>query len=712
MYSPPDKEPLGIMSSMHRKTLSTKPLPSLAICLAALALLPASGAANAGNESAAETAATVAGQPSQSAPVGQAGLQIGSQAAAQAIQTQGLTQGLTQAARYDARYDGQIASAVQRWKYLTETRGLSYSDYASFITSYPGFPRESLLQTRAENALDEEAIAPQTLIAFFDAHPPVTNSGKARYALALSNMRRSEAFDWAREAWRGGEMSDPAEAYILGLFGSRLTADDHAARMDQLLWQRKAEAATRQIANLAPAQRSMAMARLALIQGETPTQAGVPVPSGALSDPGYVYNLARHYRIKRQMPRSINLLATRPQLSRPALDAELMVGEILRAAKAADARNTVAIASKIDDLFAPGEDISAKSFRLRDDYTTLMWAGGTNALWRLGDGRRAAPLFYRYGAAAQTPQTRSKGFYWAGLASKRAGNQSEANRYFELAAAYPARFYGQLALKELGRGMPNLAANVPATMPDPAAIDAFNAQPITQAVRHVAKGAPWRTGIQFYRTLARAADTEQEHVLVANLAREIGRRDLSVNVAEAAGADGLSQFTVQGFPVLPLPQGADFTLTHAITRQESQFAQNAISHAGARGLMQLMPGTAREEARFAGVSYMSASLINDAQYNVRLGSNHIERLVSRYNGSYPLAFAAYNAGPGNVNKWLRANGDPRTGAISWTEWIERIPFFETKNYVARVVENAAVYEHLYPERTPYNRARMAHEFLR
>src|SRR5690606_2137240 len=152
-----------------------------------------------------------------------------------------------------------------------------------------------------------------------------------------------------------------------------------------------------------------------------------------------------------------------------------------------------------------------------------------------------------------------------------------------------------------------------------------------------------------------------------------------------------------GYPRLETPAGTDWTLVHAIARQESQFAQNAISHAGASGLMQLMPATAQEEANKAGIRYMSASLIDDPGYNMRLGSNHIQRLLTRYGGSYPLAFAAYNAGPGNVNKWLRQNGDPRTGAISWIDWIEQIPFYETKNYVTRVLENAVVYENLYPE---------------
>ncbi|WP_379550899.1 lytic transglycosylase domain-containing protein [Qipengyuania sp. DGS5-3] len=607
----------------------------------------------------------------------------------------------------------EAARAVEQWERLIATENLSFESYAGFIMQNPGFPQQSRLQRRAEGALDSEPVSQERLIQFFEANPPITNSARARYALALANTRRPEAFEMARAAWRGGSMSSPAEAYLLGLFGSRFSDDDHTARMDALLWQRDAEAATRQIINVPTAQRDLAMARLALIQGETPSAAGLTVPDGASADPGYVYNLARHYRTTRQVNRAASLLANRPEFARLPHNEEALVGEMLRAARSAGSDTAARIASKIDDLFEPGEDISKKSFRLRDDYTSLMWLGGTKALWNLGNGNRAAPLFYRYGAAAQTPQTRSKGFYWAGLASQRAGNTGEAERYWQMAAAYPERFYGQLAINKLGGTMPDLIAAEAPGEPTTEQRVAFNQQPLTNAVRHVARGAPWRTGIRFYRAIAQAADTPEEHQLVAELAIATGRRDLAVNVSEAAGADGLGQlFVAQGFPELPLPQGANFTLTHAIARQESQFAQNAISHAGARGLMQLMPGTAREEARFAGISYMSANLINDAQYNLRLGSNHIDRLMRRYNGSYPLAFAAYNAGPGNVNKWLRRNGDPRTGSISWVEWIEKIPFFETKNYVQRVVENAAVYEHLYPERTVYGQPRMAHEFLR
>ena len=481
--------------------------------------------------------------------------------------------------------------------------------------------------------------------------------------------------------------------------------------MNALLWQDDREAAIRQLVLTSPASREMFTARLALVNDTSPSAAGVPTPADAQSDPGFVYNMAHYYRTSRQLYSAIDLLANRPAFTRPAYDPEAFVGEALRAARGAGSQPAVQIASRVDDLFEPGADISTMSYRLRDDYTSLMWLGGTKAMRNLGDDRRAAGLFYRYGAAAQTPQTRSKGFYWAGLASQRAGDSESATRYYEMAAAYPDRFYGQLAIGKLGRQV-TFPAQGTSAQASPQERAAFMQAPLTRAVTEVARDAPWSTGIQFYKEIAAQANTPAQHAMVADLARDIGRRDLAVNVAEAAAADGHNEFIQQGFPVLQTPYGVDWTMVHAIARQESQFAQNAVSHAGARGLMQLMPGTAREEAGKQGRSYMSASLISDPGYNVQLGNGYFARMMDYYGGSYPLAVAAYNAGPGNVNKWIRANGDPRTGAVDWVTWIEEIPIYETKNYVQRVLENAATYEELYPDKAPYGHPRTVAQFLR
>jgi soluble lytic murein transglycosylase len=312
-------------------------------------------------------------------------------------------------------------------------------------------------------------------------------------------------------------------------------------------------------------------------------------------------------------------------------------------------------------------------------------------------------LFYRYGAAAQTPGTRSKGFYWAGRAMAQAGDTAGANRYFEMAARYAEYFYGQLAMERLGRPLPNFNT-MPQARPTSAERAAFNARPITRAVRDVARGADWRTGVQFYREISEQARSEADHVLVADLAREIGRRDLGVILGQSAHAEGYSNFGRIAFPEMPVPPGANWVMDHALARQESQFAQNAISHAGARGLMQLMPGTAREQAGKMGLSYNMDSLISDPNYNVRLGDGYFGRMMDYYGGATPLAVGAYNAGAGNVNKWLRANGDPRTGTIDWIDWLERIPIYETKNYIQRVLENAVVYQSMNPQRSFYRGA--------
>jgi soluble lytic murein transglycosylase len=604
-----------------------------------------------------------------------------------------------------AQAPGRMAQGVSQWQQLTASKNYSFNDYANFLLYYPGFPDADKLQGFAEDRLRSEGVANDRLVAFFDKYPPVSNFARARYAVALMAARPQSAFDVARAAWRGGEMDSAAESSLLAVYGARFTQDDQDARMDALLWQRAADGAARQISRVTPAKVPVFQARLAILQGGD----GFTVAPGAMSDPGYLYNRSRELRTEGNAQAAVQLLANHPPLTSLPADQGAWVTELLTVARLGGGADAVKIASTIDQAFAPNTRISDEPYKLRDDYTSLMWLAATKA-WQLSDPAAAAPLFYRYGYAAKTSPTRSKGLFWAGLAARAAGNQADAQRYLQLAAQYPDRFYGQLARERLGEP---LAFQPPPTVtPTPQERATFYAQPLTQAVTEVAKDAPWSVGIRFYREIADQADTLTDHVLVAQLARNIGRRDLAVILSNAADADGFSGFTSIGYPTLAAPAGTDWTMVHAITRQESQFANNAISYAGARGLMQLMPGTAREQAGKAGVQYLSASLVNDPAYNVLLGDGYFKRMLNYYNGSYPLAVAAYTAGPGNVNRWLAQNGDPRTGAIPWINWIEAIPIYQTKDYVQRVLENAVVYEALHPEKAPGGRPRSLGQFLR
>ena len=602
---------------------------------------------------------------------------------------------------------GNMAQAVARWKLLSANSRFTFYDYSSFLLTYPGLPEEDKLRGYAEAALDREAVDARQVAVYFDRFPPLTNPGRAVYANALYALGRPQAAEAARAAWRGGAMSDVAEATLLARIGPSLTLDDHDSRMDALLWAGAAAQADRELVYTSPARRATFAARLAMARGQDPGALAAP---DAQADPGYIYNRSRYLRTSGQTSSAANLLALRPRSTVLPREPRKWVAELLNVARSSDAGSAVRIATGSDDMFTPGTDVSRQSFAIRDDYTSLMWLGGTRALWSLGDGRRAAPLFHRYGTAARTPQTRSKGFYWAGRASAQAGDGAEATRYFQLAAQYPDQYYGMLALERLGLPLPPFTG-APSMVPTTDQRAGFNARPITQAVREVARESDWPTAVRFFREISDQAATEADHVMVADLARELGRRDLGVILGQSAQGDGLGNFQRISFPLIPVTAGSDWTMVHAISRQESQFAMNAVSHAGARGLMQLMPSTAREQAGKLGLAYDPQALTTDAGYNLTLGGGYYGRMMDYFGGSYPLAVAAYNAGAGNVNKWLRLNGDPRTGGVGWVEWVEKIPIPETRNYVQRVLENAVVYEAMNPQRASYKGANPLSHFL-
>ena len=242
---------------------------------------------------------------------------------------------------------------------------------------------------------------------------------------------------------------------------------------------------------------------------------------------------------------------------------------------------------------------------------------------------------------------------------------------------------------------PYEAPNIP-----PEARKAFYSNEVVRAAQYFGTVGARSDQSIFLRQVANLASTDIDHALGAELARTLSRPDLAVMVGRSALLNGISDYNSTGFPTVGIPAASSdsWVIAHAIMRQESQFDGALISRAGARGMMQLMPGTAREQAGKLGLAWDSGMLLSSSDYNIQLGADYFERLHRQY-GSYPLAIAAYNAGGGNVNKWLAANGDPRTGAVDWVDWIEAIPFDETKRYVQHVLENAVVYDLINPTRS-------------
>jgi soluble lytic murein transglycosylase len=303
-------------------------------------------------------------------------------------------------------------------------------------------------------------------------------------------------------------------------------------------------------------------------------------------------------------------------------------------------------------------------------------------------------MFDRYARAGRSLQVQTKGYYWAGRAALAAGRFQEANAYFQRAAAYPDLFYGQLALERLGRSVAPPPQALPQYVTTSVQRTAFNNRRLVQATRLLGQQGRSAEQALFVRALAESLDNDTERNLAVELGQQIGRQDLAVWTSRMARVKGSSFYVRQAYPTLRASvSGELWSLAHGISRQESSFDPYAVSHAGARGLMQLMNGTAREQAGKMGVGYDSYRLISDPNYNVMIGSAYFNRLLNNWNGSVPLAVAAYNAGSGNVRKWIDRYGDPRS-QVDMLKWIETIPYTETRAYVQRVIENSVVYDSL------------------
>jgi soluble lytic murein transglycosylase len=306
----------------------------------------------------------------------------------------------------------------------------------------------------------------------------------------------------------------------------------------------------------------------------------------------------------------------------------------------------------------------------------------------------AQAMFDRYARAGRSLQVQTKGNYWAGRAALGTGQFQTAGDYFQRAAAYPDLFYGQLALERLGRGVPPPQAALPQYTTTSVQRAAFDSRRLVQAVRLLGQQGRSSEQTLFVQALARSLDNDVERNLALQLAQQIGRQDLPVWVSRMARIKGSSFYVRQAYPTLSASvSNSLWSLAHGITRQESSFDPYAVSHAGARGMMQLMVGTARDQADKLNVGFDSYRLITDPNYNVTLGSAYFQHMLDVWNGNVPLAVASYNAGSGNAGKWVREYGDPR-GQVDVVEWIEAIPFDETRSYVQRVIENSVVYDSL------------------
>ena len=326
------------------------------------------------------------------------------------------------------------------------------------------------------------------------------------------------------------------------------------------------------------------------------------------------------------------------------------------------------------------------------DRIDAQFTAGWIALRHLDDAAAARAHFAAILELGSRALSVSRGAYWLGRAEEALGNDGAARAAYTRAAEYPVAFYGQLAMDRLGRGA--LDAAYPA--PTDADRAAFAANEFARAITRLeATPHGWRART-LYRHLARRVPTAGQAALLTAMAERAGQYRLSLQMGKTALARGLPAVAL-AFPTGAIPDDAPMSdtgraLAYAIARQESAFDREAVSGAGARGLLQLMPATAKEVAGWMDLPYSRERLTSDPGYNAALGARFLSRLLDRFDGSYVLTAAAYNAGPTRAIRWRNAYGDPAGApADEVVDWIERIPFSETRNYVQRVMENYQVY---------------------
>ncbi|MEP6059257.1 MAG: lytic transglycosylase domain-containing protein [Nitratireductor sp.] len=579
------------------------------------------------------------------------------------------------------RRDALPAGALHR-KILTWAIALAGDESATTAEALPDWPGLETPRRNAERALAEANAEPQVVADAFSAAPPQTFEGTMVFGKALLALGRAqEARTLLAPFWHRTKLDARQEAAFLRAFGAVLPAEDYRYRAERMLYEDRIRSAER-VAARAGAE-ALVAAWGAVIRNRDNAGALLDAVPESQRSAGYYHAKAKFLRRQGRFVEAADTLADASRDGEREIDPDAWWIE----------RRVLS-----RELLDSGE--TERAYRVAADHAAESAAAiadaefhaGWYALRGLDDAKRAAAHFARIAAVSSGPISLARAHYWLGRTAE-AGGPGEAEQEYRRAAAHGTAFYGQLAAARLGQN------TIVAGYPEPTAADRgrFAGREIVAAIDRLERaGHGWRADV-LYRGLAGELTSPGEIALLAARAQGRGNHFLALKISKIAAARGIDTGAL-AYPLGAIPPSADVAeagkaLAYAVARQESEFNVAAISGAGARGLLQLLPGTARDMARKTGLAYSAARLTSDAGYNATLGAAFLDEQLARFDGSYVLTFAGYNAGPRRAAEWAERYGDPRGADIETViDWIERIPYTETRNYVQRVMENYQVYK--------------------
>ncbi len=556
------------------------------------------------------------------------------------------------------------------------------SEIAATAAALAGWPGMETLRINRERALYRERPDPLEVIQAFADSAPETLQGVlllTRAHAAAGQM--SDAHAVLSPFWRTEKLDAQDERRIIKEFGAILTKQDHRARMERMLYADRINSANR-VAELAEA-KPLADAWAACTRNEkkaTALLAAVPEEQRAA---GYAFAKARYLRRHKKYKEAAEVMLKAPTERSAVVDPDAWWLE-----RRVLSREMV----DLGDMKTAYAIAAAHSAESPVEAADAEFHAGWYALRGLKDASTASGHFAKIADVASGPISLSRAYYWLGRAAD-AGGPGNAEDYFRKAAAYGATFYGQLAAERIGETSLNAA------YPEPTEADrkTFEGREAVKAIIRLEQIDYPSLANRLYRDLAGELTSPGELALLARMVDRRGDHFLSLKVGKIAASRGID-IGALAHPIGVIPpsaniSGAGKALAYAVARQESEFNVAAVSGAGARGLLQLLPGTAKEVAKKAGLAYSINRLTTDAAYNATLGAAFLGEQLGRFDGSYILTFVGYNAGPRRARDWIKRYGDPRGKDIETVvDWIESIPFTETRSYVQRVMENYQVYK--------------------
>ncbi len=559
---------------------------------------------------------------------------------------------------------------------------LDYATLANAQHDLAGWPRPVRLRASLEKSLERAAIPPHQVVALFQGRDPETAEGARALASAYQSLgRTADAQAVIRHVWRNHAFDAAEQAQMLQRFAAYLTLEDHAARLEMLLYGGDGPAARAMLGLVSPDQRSVAEARIAFHdERSSAPMLFAQVPAALQNDAGLAFDRAHYLR-----KHNLELMAAGlVRYFEPATPEAPQVSEQIWSERRA------LMFSALESADYNGAYAAANAGGLQPgaDYNEAQFFAGWVALTKLKNADLAERHFARLQAGGETPITLSRALYWRGRAEEARGDVLQARLFWADGAKYYTAFYGQLSAAKIGQQTINLGVD-----PAPSAADrsAFEAQGVIRAARMLGDAGERELFTTFVMAAEEDCASATQLALLVDMVRMYGDQALAMRVVRA-GAQHALYLPDRGYPVVTAPQGYGLpepAFVFAITRQESGFDPSARSAVGARGMMQLMPATAAMTARRAGLDY-SAGRLEQSDYNMKLGASYLGSLMDDFSGSYVLATAAYNAGPGRPRQWTAHCGDPRQNGDP-ADFIECIPISETRNYVMRVMENMAVY---------------------